>query len=96
MGGGVDEAAPASGDDGVAELLPVDAEPPVVVPPGDDGVAGVDDVDDVELVSSACEHPAAASASAASSNVKVAIVFMPQVCNGPIALWQPQAYNDCP
>ena len=73
-------------------LVPLDAA-------GDDGVDDEGDADDgVELVvSSVLEHPApaATNANAASSNTMEGIVFMAQAFNGPIALWQPQAYNDC-
>ena len=73
-------------------LAPVDGA-------ADDGVADDgedDDDDDVELVSSVLEHPATTNISAAtttSSNAIEGIVFMAQAFNGPIALWQPQAYN---
>ena len=65
---------------------------------GEDGDAddgGDDDDDDAESASSVLEHPAlaATSASAASSNTMEVIVFMLQAFNGPIALWQPQAYK---
>ena len=61
---------------------------------GDDGVADDDDEGD-ELVSSVLEHPAATNSTtdAASSNAIEGFVFMEHACNGPIALWQPQAYN---
>jgi hypothetical protein len=61
---------------------------------GDDGVADDGDEGD-ELVSSVLEHPATTNSTtdAASSNAIEGFVFMEHACNGPIALWQPQAYN---
>ena len=70
---------------------------------GDDGAAAEDEDDDEDadgVDSSVLEHPAtitlAASSSGSTSTMEAFAVFMAHACNGPIALWQPQAYNDSP
>ena len=71
---------------------------------GDDGAAAEDEDDDEDadgVDSSVLEHPAtitlaASSSSGSTSTMEAFAVFMAHACNGPIALWQPQAYNDSP
>jgi hypothetical protein len=81
---------------GVAATAPLSlAVAPVPVASADDEDAADDGDEGDELVSSVLEHPAATNRinEAASSNAIEGFVFMEHACNGPIALWQPQAYN---